>query len=303
MTLQQGQGRAILVANIVVVLSISVTTTALYASERGTDRLPAQSVRFVLMAVLLAFVYRGSESAKWLTVVLSGLGGLLAAMNVAKAFPRIDYLSAAMASLYLTFAVMLVASRRVNAFLTRTVRKPIEHPRFGTMKPIGEAWVGRVTLDGWGKGRWPERMDLVLDGDENGPLAGTEALALTLIERRDRLADVILEGVWAELEGRVSDAANHWSGNLTEINDPLDDGTEPILKSSTDLLTVLDPAALFVRKGLSTEALVSGISFESSFEEEHGFEVLTDGEKVLGTGFYGEAEPYPRYVLRTKQDG
>ena len=34
------------------------------------------------------------------------------------------------------------------------------------------------------------------------------------------------------------------------------------------------------------------LSFHAAFEEEHGVSVLTDGDSILGTGYYLDVVPY-----------
>lgn len=177
--------------------------------------------------------------------------------------------------------------------------KPVKHETLGTLKydDLDEDWKGRVTLDAaFGKRRWPRRLELQLPGDESGPDARAVKLAAAVLERSATLADLLVDGLWAELEGRETEAT-HWWGKrkgLAQVNENLDDeGSKPIA-GRDDLYRVMRPHALFVREdrdGVPT----AGVAFHCEFEEEHGLDVLTDGRRVLGTGYALDGQRYKRF--------
>lgn len=111
------KGQIILLVYLVLVLLASVGVIAFYVSSRGTDRLPAQLIRFVLTVVLCIFLFRGSRIAKSISVVLFAIGGSLALNGVFQGSPLTVALSVGLAALYLSFAWMLLWSGSVNAFL------------------------------------------------------------------------------------------------------------------------------------------------------------------------------------------
>jgi peptidoglycan/LPS O-acetylase OafA/YrhL len=110
-------GRTIVLVFIILILLVSVGVIGLYVSAFGTTRLPAQIVRFLLTAALCFWLYQGSMAAKWIMVILLGLGGLLALANVSSDNPVAFAFGAGLATVYLSFAVVMVASSSVNAFL------------------------------------------------------------------------------------------------------------------------------------------------------------------------------------------
>ena len=69
-------GRRIVLAIIVAFVVLDAFTTISYLMVFGPDRLPYQSLRFVLTVGLCVFLYRGANWARRVTVVLFGLAGL-----------------------------------------------------------------------------------------------------------------------------------------------------------------------------------------------------------------------------------
>jgi hypothetical protein len=118
MTAEERKGQTIILSFIALILLISLGVITMYVSARGTERLPAQIVRFVLTAALSFGVYQGSVTAKWILVVLMMLGG---AMGLGAAFggnPAALVFGVGLAAVYLSFAIVLIASPSVNAFLS-----------------------------------------------------------------------------------------------------------------------------------------------------------------------------------------
>ena len=182
--------------------------------------------------------------------------------------------------------------------------KSVRHPVLGTLTSPGEfdGWSGRVALPGFGGGRWPAELPLHFFGGERGP--GDEpdpravALVLPLIEHAATLADVILDGLWAELDGREQENDHWWArpDGLAAVNQMLLAASERPIAGRDDLMRVLEPTDLFVRDDEhGDDAWTAGVGFACAFEEEHGLDVLTDGRRVLGTGYSLDAAKYARF--------
>ena len=177
-----------------------------------------------------------------------------------------------------------------------------EHPRFGKFESDdgGERWKGRVVLAGFGRYGWREELDIFFYRNEKGP---PEARGFELLEpvvaNGSGLPDLIVDALWKEVSGEEPENDIWWSrrGGLEEVNEGLD---EPITKRD-DLWRVLDPYSLFVRTDRrGDKELVAGVHFACEFEQEHGLDVLTDGRRVLGTGYALDAEKYARFSRRKK---
>jgi hypothetical protein len=112
-------GRRIMLVYLGLVLALSVATITLYVARKGPAALPPRVLRFGLTVGLCVWLYSGSNAAKWISVVLFGAGGAAAfAMPLQWSLPALAYVGF-MASLYLSFAWMLVFSPEVNAFLAQ----------------------------------------------------------------------------------------------------------------------------------------------------------------------------------------
>ena len=111
------RGRLIVIGYIVALLTISFCVIAFYVLVIGPQKLPAQVIRFALTLALCIGLYHGSSVAKWILIVLLGLGGLLALVPVATGDPFAIALGLILAVVYLSFAVVMLASKSVKAFL------------------------------------------------------------------------------------------------------------------------------------------------------------------------------------------
>ena len=131
--------------------------------------------------------------------------------------------------------------------------------------------------------------------DEGPPDPRALALLEPLVANAAALPDLIVDAMWNELSGGEAENGHWWArpGGLETVNEGLD---EPITKRG-DLWRVLQPDALFVREDVHGDRqLTAGVAFACDFEEEHGLDVLTDGTRVLGTGYALDAEKYARFA-------
>jgi hypothetical protein len=180
--------------------------------------------------------------------------------------------------------------------------KSFKHETLGTLTFDDDRWTGKVTLDAaFGKHKWSRKLDVELPGDEAGPDPKGIELLRPLVEHAATLPDLVVDGLWAELDGREKENGHWWArkGGLEEVNDGLD---EPI-EDRDGLWRVLRPHTLFVRDDFHGDGeLTPGVAFHCDFEEEHGLDVLTDGTRILGTGYATDAEKYKRFQKpRTKR--
>jgi len=117
MTEQQKLGRMIVLIYAGLTLLISVGVIILFATSVGTDHLPVQFFRFGLTICLLMWLFSGSKVAKGISIILFGLGGGLALLGFLEGGPSTGGLGmAAMGGCYLSFAIVLIASKSVNDF-------------------------------------------------------------------------------------------------------------------------------------------------------------------------------------------
>ena len=109
-------GRWLVLAVIVASLSLSVLVIVAFNIGRGPERLPQQTVRFVLTVGLCIFLYRGSNWARWVAGILFALGGLGSLIEGVAA------LSTSMASLLLFGMGLVYLGSAVILFFVPAVR-------------------------------------------------------------------------------------------------------------------------------------------------------------------------------------
>jgi hypothetical protein len=178
-------------------------------------------------------------------------------------------------------------------------KQTFDHPTFGTLNSDdGYLWEGEVSLPSFGRHGWSDALQIQIEGDEEGP-PDPQAVALLepLLANASSLPDLIVDALWNELSGGETENGHWWArpGGLETANETLD---EPIAKRD-DLWRVLRPQSLFVRADVHGDGqLTAGVAFACDFEEEHGLDVLTDGTRVLGTGYALDAEKYARFAKK-----
>lgn len=118
MTKTQQRGRAILTTHITIVFTMVAVVIPFYLATRSADFLPSLGLRFALAGGVLAWLYRGSEVARWICIVLFGLGcarssiAMLGGGDLA-----LIAVNGVVAASYLSFTVVLIASPAVREFL------------------------------------------------------------------------------------------------------------------------------------------------------------------------------------------
>ena len=114
-------GQRIVIAVILAIVGLSLLTIVSFTSFRGTERLPQQIVRFLLTIALCYFLYRGANWARWVTVVLCGLGGPAAVLSgvalLPLGFPGV--LLIAMGLTYIVCAGILLFAPSVRVYFTK----------------------------------------------------------------------------------------------------------------------------------------------------------------------------------------
>ncbi|MEM9754244.1 MAG: hypothetical protein AAF916_12805 [Planctomycetota bacterium] len=170
------------------------------------------------------------------------------------------------------------------------------HPMLGTLTNVSDdVWTGKVEIGHWGGDVWRPKVSITLIAPEDRFKRGVEMLC-AIVGAGSGLGEVIRRGVWAELVGEETEGRYWWSGDLSRVNEVLD---EP-LTGPDDLIRVMNPTVLCVMPDFhGDEELTGCVGCHCDFEEEHGFDVLTDGQRVLGTGYSGEARKYERFSKLT----
>ncbi len=114
-----GRGRKIVLTIIGATLVISALVIIRSNLLTGPHRLPQQVVRFILTVLLAFFLYRGANWARWLLVILYGLGGVGSLGLALFADTGMGLLLVVMGVCYVFSAGALVSSSAVAAFLAQ----------------------------------------------------------------------------------------------------------------------------------------------------------------------------------------
>lgn len=115
------KGRVIVVFIIVTLLSMSIiistTTISMYARIGATNlvqkNLIQSSVRFLLTVLLLYFLYKGYQWAKWIVVVLFILAGIMCLFSI---FQTNGLIMMVIGIVYFILSIILIASENVKYF-------------------------------------------------------------------------------------------------------------------------------------------------------------------------------------------
>ncbi len=119
MSNQVKQGRAVVLVIAGLTIGISLFVIISYNARVGHEKLPRQLVRLGLTALMFFFVYKGSQVARWIAVILLVLGGAMGILSgltipiLLKQGPLTLYIGI----IYIGFAVALASSRSVTALM------------------------------------------------------------------------------------------------------------------------------------------------------------------------------------------
>ena len=172
------------------------------------------------------------------------------------------------------------------------------HPVFGRFTCKHGLITGKVTVRGFARFGRPKRpplmgVNFLARKNADAPPPALVDLLTRTIGNAESLAKKICRALWDDLRGRGPGSGMWWHGQLQEVNAAL---PKP-LASEADVAAALRPYDLTVhtRRTGAVE-----INFHSTFEEEHGVGVLTNGTKVIGIGYSGDVAPFANGRARKK---
>jgi hypothetical protein len=185
------------------------------------------------------------------------------------------------------------------------VKKPWKHPQLGTFKfdEERECWVGACRLPAFTvfHFKWEAhvpapaaRHALMFDGTEGRePSAGAVKLALHVIAQESKLPALVTSALWEEFNGHGPKSAMWWYGDMGQVAEAFGCAERPRPTRPHDLLSAMRSRELVIHESLyEYKKPIAELSFSALFEPEHGVGVLTDGSKILGTGYSGDVLPY-----------
>lgn len=187
------------------------------------------------------------------------------------------------------------------------------HAKWGTFKHDGTEWAGKVEApafhaftfhkDHWDEPRRPRTFPFGFESfdEKDLPAAEMVAVAERVLAAQEQLVGKVTKALWDEFNGRGGESGMWWHGDMDQVAVGLEDADLKVPKKADDILPLMRLSSISVRPRVDgyDKPLVE-LRFYAVFEEEHGVGVLTDGRKILGTGYSIDATPYPSEVIEKK---
>ncbi|MDB5318495.1 MAG: hypothetical protein JWN40_126 [Phycisphaerales bacterium] len=183
--------------------------------------------------------------------------------------------------------------------------KTWEHPQLGKLEYDRgrDAWTGTIGVPAFrafthtgDDDHVPGHCELTLEAEDDSdtPSPAAVAMALKLLAAQEKLVEALTTTLWDDFNGRGPRTGMWWHGDLSQVLENGEEEEVPPLSSASALLGWMHPTGIVVRhSGIrSDQPPLIELTCSAVFEEEHGVGILTDGERVLGTGYIYDVEPF-----------
>jgi hypothetical protein len=131
------------------------------------------------------------------------------------------------------------------------------------------------------------KYDLVF-WSENGEVPSPEAIALALLVviNQTKLATLVANALWEDINGHGPSSGMWWHGNLERIAKDFDHALHLPLSNPNDLQRGLRFHGVAIKKkSFERTAPIANLPFAAVFEEEHGVGVITNGNAIVGMSY------------------
>lgn len=183
-----------------------------------------------------------------------------------------------------------------------------QHPDLGVFTFDGIFWTGECTLPAFkafkfresarnsGRAKLKLRFETENETEDETPTKNSVRVALKLIKNQERVAARVAKAVWEDLNGKGYDSGMWWHGDLNTVAENVSRAhrgkTQP-LSTSDDLHSLLGASSVLIRDTMYLyEKPSATLMFQAAFDTEHGLGVLTDGNRIVGTGYQSSVGPY-----------
>lgn len=174
------------------------------------------------------------------------------------------------------------------------------HSEWGTFEYDGVDWVRPVDVPGFGafagKGKSKKgKFDLSFyaEHEEDRPSSAAVAAAAKVLANSEALVGKVANALWDDFNGRGPESGMWWHGSLDEVAEVLADEGQSAPARAEDLLPLMRLHAIRVHKEVDGyDKPIVELCFHAPFEEEHGVGVLTDGVRIVGTGYTSSVTPF-----------
>ena len=180
-------------------------------------------------------------------------------------------------------------------------------PELGTFRFDRLWWTRTVTLPAFkafkyrfrkrsaGRSQVPLRFEV--DGAENLPTKPAITIAKRLIRNEESVVSKLLKALFDDLHGKGPNSGMWWHGDIDSIYEDLSEETGNLrnlkLERPESLTKLLGSPSIMIREsGYGYKVPRATICFEALFEIEHGIGILTDGTRILGTGYEMDVSPF-----------
>jgi hypothetical protein len=183
-------------------------------------------------------------------------------------------------------------------------KKTWKEKELGTFTQDEEGWVKTFSLPEFkafkysSKGRSGGRSKIPLRficDEPREPTRGEVAVAKKVLKNLRPLIVKLKKSLFDDMQGRGPDSGMWWHGDRETLAEILAwDRKKPLPLDKPDDLNALlgDPEIWIYPSVYGYEKPCAILCFEALFEEEHGVGVLTDGTKILGTGYSTDVGPF-----------
>jgi hypothetical protein len=134
------------------------------------------------------------------------------------------------------------------------------------------------------------------------PNAAIEVMT-PLVDRQKEIVQAIANTFWDEFNGKGPSSGYWWYGALKKKGRLKWILRDCELAGPKDILAALNLESVLIRNDVDGyNDFVIHLWLHSGFEVEHGVGILTDGHKIIGTGYMMDVMPY-RYTYSTTTKG
>lgn len=175
------------------------------------------------------------------------------------------------------------------------------HPELGTFE-FDHGWNKELSVPAFNLFRyasWNRRPDafpelsFVVPHEHVLPSAEAIGLALAVLTNQTSLARAVSASMWDELNGRGPETGMWWHGIVKGRWGDWQGG--PIPEKEEELWEIMRLDSIVIGEGLfpmRRGKVLIDLCFAAAFEEEHGVGFLSDGNEILGIGYFAEADPF-----------
>jgi hypothetical protein len=183
-----------------------------------------------------------------------------------------------------------------------------KHSQWGSFKHDGVAWSAKINAPAFAAFKYDTRtsrssFEFAFESYDpaNLPTRPMIALAQKVLAAQKDLVLKITAALWEEFNGRGGQSGMWWRNDPDELTEALHGSDIPPPENADDVLRLMRLSAIVVRPRVEGyDKPIVELSFSAAFEEEHGVGVLTDGKKILGTGYSADVTPYKSNIRQKK---